>query len=152
MIRRVRLEDLDEIMRIERQSFPVAWEYSIFLNICLQGGHVSNGESKTLFMDVMERDGIVVGYAVWETDTHEAEGHILNLAIQMDVRRRGMGKKLLSHILDHLRDNGIHKCHLEVRESNVPAKALYESSGFAASAKIPGYYFEEDAIVYSMDL
>ena len=152
MIRRARLEDLDEIMKIERQSFPVAWEYSIFLNICIQGGQISSGESGLLFMDVIEENDKIVGYAVWETDSRIAEGHILNLAIQVDERRRGKGKMLLSHMINHLRTNSIRTCRLEVRENNAPAKALYESNGFVASAKILGYYFDEDAIVYTMDL
>jgi ribosomal protein S18 acetylase RimI-like enzyme len=41
---------------------------------------------------------------------------------------------------------------LEVRESNIPARALYEASGFKPSGKIAGYYFDEDAIVYTKHL
>lgn len=152
MIRKVRLEDLDEIMKIERQSFPVAWEYSIFLNICLLGGQISSGESGLIFMDVIEETNKIVGYAVWETNTRIEEGHILNLAIQADDRRKGKGKMLLSHIVAHLKANSIRVCHLEVRASNMPARRLYESNGFVVSGEIPGYYFDEDAIVYTMDL
>jgi ribosomal protein S18 acetylase RimI-like enzyme len=43
----------------------------------------------------------------------------------------------------------IHTCHLEVRESNVAARLLYESTGFIASARIPGYYWDEDAVIYT---
>ena len=152
MIRKVRLDDIDEIMKIERQSFPVAWEYSIFLNICLLGGQMASGESGLLFMDVIEENDTIVGYAVWETDTRTQEGHILNLAIQADERRKGKGKMLLYHVVDHLKTNSIRVCRLEVRESNTPARGLYESNGFVASGEIPGYYFDEDAIVYTMDL
>jgi ribosomal-protein-alanine N-acetyltransferase len=152
MIRRVRLEDLDEIMMIERVSFPVAWEYSIFLNICLHGGQIVSEESRTLLMDVVEESGKVIGYAVWETDTQLSKGHILNLAVHVDERRKGRGTMLLMNILDQLRTSNIHSCHLEVRESNVAGRALYESHGFFASSRIPGYYFDEDAIVYSLDI
>lgn len=152
MIRRARLEDLDEIMKIERQSFPVAWEYSIFLNICLQGGRISSGESGLLFMDVIEENDKLIGYAVWEIDTRIAEGHILNLAIQVDERRKGKGKMLLFHVLNNLKTNSIHTCRLEVRENNNAAKALYESVGFITSGTIYRYYFDEDAIVYTMGL
>jgi ribosomal-protein-alanine N-acetyltransferase len=152
MIRRVRLEDLDEIMLIERASFPVAWEYSIFLNICIQGGQIASGDSRVLFMDVIEKNAKVIGYAVWETDRQLSQGHILNLAIHVDERRKGKGSMLLSSILDHLRANNIRTCNLEVRESNVAARVLYESNGFVASTKILGYYFDEDAIVYSLTL
>ncbi|MGY5856405.1 MAG: GNAT family N-acetyltransferase [Candidatus Thorarchaeota archaeon] len=146
------MEDLDEIMKIERQSFPVAWEYSIFLNICLQGGRISSGESISLLMDVIEENDKLIGYAVWEIDTRIAEGHILNLAIQVDERRNSKGKMLLFHVLNNLKTNSIHTCRLEVRENNSAAKALYESVGFIASGTIYRYYFDEDAIVYTMDL
>ena len=152
MIRSARLDDLDEIMKIERQSFPVAWEYSIFLNICLQDGRISSGESGSLFMDVIEENDKVIGYAVWNIDTRMAEGHILNLAVQVDERRNGKGKMLLFHMLNHLKTTKIRSCRLEVRESNLAARVLYESNGFVASTKIPGYYFDEDAIVYSLTL
>lgn len=152
MIRRVRLDDMTEVMRIERSCFPVAWEYSIFLNICLQNGEVKSGESQSLFMDVIENSGRVAGYIVWETDSVRKEGHILNLAIRQDERRMGKGRKLLSHVLDHLRNTQIDTCSLEVRESNFPARNLYESYGFIESDRIPGYYFDEDAIIYSIDL
>jgi ribosomal-protein-alanine N-acetyltransferase len=103
-------------------------------------------------MDVIEENEMVIGYAVWEIDSRTAEGHILNLAIQGDERRKGKGRMLLSHIVGHLKTNKIQSCRLEVRESNVPARALYESHGFVASAKIPDYYFDESAVVYSLDL
>lgn len=152
MIRRVRLDDLTEVMRIERSCFPVAWEYSIFLNICLQNGEVKSGEARSLIMDVFENSGRVAGYIVWETDIVRKEGHILNLAIRQDERRMGNGRRLLSHVLDHLRNIQINTCFLEVRESNFPARNLYESYGFIESDKIPSYYFDEDAIIYSIDL
>jgi len=152
MIRRAQLKDLDQIMEIERQSFPVAWEYSIFFQICLQRGQMSSGESRTLFMDVIDENEKITGYAVWEIDTRKAEGHILNLAIQLEERRKGKGKMLLVHMVDHLETNNIQTCHLEVRESNYPARKLYESNGFLATGEISDYYFDEDAIVYTMDL
>jgi len=151
MIRRVHLEDLDEIMVIERASFPVAWEYSIFLNICLHGGQIASGQSRELFMDVLEKDAKVIGYVVWETNRQVSKGHILNLAVHVDERRRGKGTILLSSVLDNLRTSNIRTCHLEVRESNTAARALYESNGFTVSARIPGYYFDEDAIEYSLE-
>ena len=103
-------------------------------------------------MDVIEENDKVIGYAVWEIDTRIAEGHILNLAIQVDERRKGRGKMLLLHMVDHLQSNNIRTCRLEVRESNIAGRALYESIGFFTSGTISGYYFDEDAIVYTMGL
>ena len=103
-------------------------------------------------MDVVEENDKLIGYAVWEIDTRAAEGHILNLAIQVDERRKGKGKMLLAHMVDHLKTNNIRTCHLEVRERNTAGRALYESIGFITSGTLSGYYFDEDAIVYTMRL
>lgn len=146
------MEDLDDVMRIERTSFPVAWEYTIFLNICFQDGEVVIDESRILLMDVIEQNSHVIGYAVWEIDTRKAEGHILNLAVAVNERRKGNGSRILAHVIDHQKTNQIRRCYLEVRESNEPARKLYESYGFSATKKIPRYYFDEDALVYSLNL
>ena len=152
MIRRVQLKDIDEVMIIERHSFPVAWEYTIFFNICLRGGEIASGKTGTLFMDILEQDERLIGYTVWEIDSKTSEGHILNLAIHPDERRKGHGRKLLSHVIDDLKKREAGHCRLQVRESNNPARKLYEAIGFVASSKRPGYYFDEDAIVYTIDL
>lgn len=152
MIRRVRWEDIEEVVKIEKESFPVAWEYSIFFNICLAAGKMSSGESRWVFMDVLEKKSSIIGYTVWEIYNRKKEGHILNLAITSNERKKGLGRLLLNHILNHLKTNGVQVCRLEVRESNFPARHLYESSGFRESSKIADYYFDEDAVVYTLNL
>ncbi|MFW9975751.1 MAG: ribosomal protein S18-alanine N-acetyltransferase [Candidatus Thorarchaeota archaeon] len=152
MIRRVRWEDIEEVVKIEQESFPVAWEYSIFFNICLAAGKMPSGESRWVFMDVLEKKSSIIGYAVWEIHNRRKEGHILNLAIKSHERKKGLGGLLLKHILGHLKTNGVQVCRLEVRESNLPARQLYESNGFKESSRIRDYYFDEDAVVYTLDL
>lgn len=103
-------------------------------------------------MDVIEKESSIIGYAVWEINSRKREGHILNLAIKSTERKKGQGRLLLSHILNHLRVNNVRACRLEVREHNLPARQLYESSGFKESSKVPSYYFDEDAIIYTLHL
>lgn len=151
-IRPVCLEDLDDIMEIERRSFPMPWEYTTYLRICMQKGRIHSNDAGMLLMDVLESNGLVTGYAVWETDPVSTRGHILNLAIVEDERRKGYGKMLLTHVQDSLRETGMTSCFLEVREGNTPARLLYESAEYTASGRLDGYYFDEDAIEYSIDL
>ena len=146
------LDDLDVIMEIERKSFPVAWEYTIYLRICMQNGRVVSNDRGVLFMDVFEKEGKIAGYAVWETDTLSKNGHILNLAIIEEERRKGYGRMFIHHVHESLKNAGMTSCYLEVRESNTPARSLYETSGYAISDTVAGYYFDEDAIEYSRDL
>jgi ribosomal-protein-alanine N-acetyltransferase len=151
-IRPVRLDDLEDVMLIERASFSVAWEHSIYLRICMHNGRVSTSDDGMVLMDIMEINEKLVGYAVWETNPFSTRGHILNLAIIEDERRKGYGKRLLAHVQNSLKESGMTSCFLEVRESNTAARRLYESQGYSVSGRLDGYYFDEDAIEYVMDL
>jgi len=103
-------------------------------------------------MDIIEVKKKLIGYAVWEIDPVTARGHILNLAITESERRKGYGRLLLKHVLANLRESGMSSCFLEVRESNTPARRLYESQGCTESGRLDDYYFDEDAIEYLCDL
>ena len=151
-IRPVNLEDLDDVMEIERASFPIAWEYTTYLRICMEKGRILSSDGGLLIMDVLEIDSNLTGYAVWETDPVSTRGHILNLVIIENERKKGYGKLLIDHVQNSLRETGMTSCFLEVRESNTPARSLYMSSGFTVSNRLDGYYFDEDAIEYSRDL
>ena len=82
------------------------------------------------------------------------EGEILNLAVQRDARRRGLGRQLLEGLLDALREAGVREAFLEVRRSNEPAIALYRSAGFKPLGVRPSYYVspKEDALTMTLVL
>ena len=89
----------------------------------------------------------VVGLAA---DTAEIE----SLAVSADWRRQGIARQLCSDLLDWARARHAIEASLEVRLSNIPARALYESLGFQKSAVRRSYYRdpEEDALVMTMVL
>ncbi|MFW9982062.1 MAG: GNAT family N-acetyltransferase [Candidatus Thorarchaeota archaeon] len=149
LIRPVSLEDLDVVMEIERKCFPVAWEYSVFLTICMNEGRIVSSDKGMLLMDVLEQNCKVIGYIVWETNDLNKEGHILNLAIIKEERRKGYAKQLIHHVHENLKTLRMTSCHLEVRDSNIAARTLYETCGYVISDRRIGYYFDEDAIEYS---
>jgi ribosomal-protein-alanine N-acetyltransferase len=62
------------------------------------------------------------------------EGHITNVAVHPDFRRKGVGKALVSVLLQHTVENGILRHTLEVRASNDPAISLYKKFGFEPPA------------------
>jgi ribosomal-protein-alanine N-acetyltransferase len=118
----------------------------------MRKGRILSSDGGSLIMDVLECNRKLTGYAVWETDLVSTRGHILNLAIREKERQKGYGKLLLEHVQSSLRETGMTSCFLEVRESNIPARSLYESSRFTVSGRLDGYYFDEDAIEYTRDL
>ena len=108
------------------------------------------GEAGRLF--VVCREGRVLGLAVFQLAADEAS---LNaLTVDPAVRRQGAGRALLTGALAALRAEGAHRCFLEVRAGNAPARALYESLGFAAVGLRRGFYRDplEDGVVMAREL
>lgn len=82
------------------------------------------------------------------------EGELTRLAVAEKYRGNGLGRRLLRAILESARSLGLDKMTLEVRESNAPALALYQSEGFKVLSKRPGYYRSpaEDALILGLDI
>ena len=91
-------------------------------------------------------DGRVQGFVIGRQAGEDYE--IENLAIDRGAHRRGLGRQLLREFLARTRQQGT-AVFLEVRESNVAARKLYEAMGFVQTGRRKSYYRapEEDAIV-----
>ena len=68
------------------------------------------------------------------------EGEILNLGVAPAHRRCGVGRALAIATLEQLSAAGVRQVFLEVRESNVAARRLYEALGFREVGRRDGYY------------
>jgi ribosomal-protein-alanine N-acetyltransferase len=81
------------------------------------------------------------------------EMHILNVAVAPACRRRGIARWLLSFAIGQAARCGAVQALLEVRESNVEARALYAALGFVGLGTRRDYYSEpvENAVVLSLD-
>lgn len=89
-------------------------------------------------------DGRLLGYAGVTVGAGEA--HVLTVVVAPDVRRRGLGRRLVLEVLGEARAAGAAAATLEVRASNHAARALYDELGFASAGLRPGYYPDgEDA-------
>ena len=96
----------------------------------------------------------LVGYFVLMVAA--GEGHLLNLSVAASHQRAGHGGALLKEAMRLARSRGAEHIFLEVRPSNLAAKALYERFGFREVATRPGYYpahtGREDALVLTLAL
>ncbi len=140
MIRGARRDDVEDIAAIERRAFSDPWSAGSFR--ALFGNplvHFAVAEDSLT--------GRVLGYVVSWYVVDEAE--IANLAVADDVRRAGVGARLLDHALDIAKERRCQVVFLEVRESNVAARALYTSRGFEVAGRRAKYYRKpvEDALV-----
>jgi ribosomal-protein-alanine N-acetyltransferase len=95
---------------------------------------------------VCEANTEVIGFVAARQVADEAE--ILNIAVLRDFRRKGVATTLLLSTLDKFRSSSIARVFLELRESNLPARALYEHHGFVPSGRRKSYYRDpiEDAL------
>src|SRR5215472_17601433 len=82
------------------------------------------------------------------------EWELENIVVAATARRHGIGNQLLRALVAAARETNSESVFLEVRESNVPAHALYEKSGFQRSGRRKSYYSNpvEDAILYRLPL
>lgn len=83
-------------------------------------------------LHVAELRGKIAGFLV-SRRVDEEEVEVLNLAVDPEFRRRGIGTRLLQHI-------GSKHVFLEVRESNAKAQNLYRKLGFGEIGRREKYY------------
>ena len=137
-------EDIDTIMAIEAKAHRYPWSEKIMLRYLRKPDSVW----------VMEVAGEHLAHAVVTTAADEAE--LLMISVLPDAQGRGLGKELLSYLTEVLKEKGVSSLFLEVRESNQPAIALYDSLEFNEIGRRPGYYphpdGREDALIYSLEL
>jgi ribosomal-protein-alanine N-acetyltransferase len=135
-IRSLAYSDLPQVIAIERRSFPTPWSLAMFVlelskpsGVCLAG---------------IDADKLA-GYLV--CSRYDQVWHLMNIAVDPAVRRRGVASRLLERMLERA---GLDASYtLEVRTSNAPAIALYERFGFRAAGTRPRYYQDtgEDALI-----
>lgn len=80
----------------------------------------------------------VVGYVAAEMQS-DGSGYIDYLGVRSDHRGRGVGRVLVQAATDRLNELGATSVNLTVRESNVAARALYDSLGFTTERVIRPY-------------
>ena len=119
--------------------------------------------SERLFHDCVQ-----VGYSCWVFEGHRSiigfgllscaagEAHVLNLGISPQHQGKGLGKRMMRHLIRKAKILGGDVLYLEVRDSNKVAKALYQKLSFIEVGVRQAYYptkdGREDAIVLALSL
>ncbi len=141
-LRPMHREDLDAVMAIEPQIYTHPWSR----------GHFADSLDAGYSCWVCERQGALAGYAVMMLVLDEA--HLLNISVARACQRRGLGRALLGHLVGVARRHGAQMMFLEVRPSNLAARALYESMGFnefsVRKDYYPAHHGREDAILMGL--
>ena len=138
-IREMIAGDIPPVMEIERASFITPWTEGLFRSQLRFRDHAINL--------VLVEDGTVVGYAAAWIAYDEI--HLLSIAVDPAMRRRGLGGEILRAVLERGKTRGAVRVVLEVREGNAAARAFYRMHGFVEIGIRRRYYSDtdEDAIV-----
>jgi ribosomal-protein-alanine N-acetyltransferase len=141
LVRPMCLSDLPAVMEITRRSLPLPWSENVWRE--------ELASPLGLYL-VLEVDGIVSGFIGLKLLSDEA--HVMTIAVRPKHRRRGFARTLVETALDDPASADARRVHLEVRPSNVEARALYGSLGFVQAGRRPAYYGDEDALLMTLDL
>lgn len=80
------------------------------------------------------------------------EWEIENVVVSTSAQRRGYALKLVQTLANRARELRANSIFLEVRESNIAARALYAKAGFKENGRRKNYYCnpEEDAVLLGL--
>jgi ribosomal-protein-alanine N-acetyltransferase len=120
--------DLHVVIGLERQTYPHPWPAFFFRR--LLRGNASCW--------VYESGGAVIGYGIMRPVRNGA--HIMNICLAPSYRHRGLGRRMMLHLMSVAHRQGATLAWLEVKPTNDNAIALYRSMGFRVSRRCKGYY------------
>ncbi len=140
--RPVTIDDLNEVMVIERSAFDFPWSAGFFRQ------ELQVACARSILAEI---DGKIVGYVLFWVLPGAIDIH--NVAVHHDYRRRGIARELLGLVTDEARRQSLSRVLLEVRRSNVPAQKLYQAMGFLATGIRKRYYSDnEDAVAMTLEI
>ena len=136
--------DLLEVVAIEERCGLSLWGWD--------GYHADLDRPDAIMLVARAHSGArLLGFVAARLSADEL--HINNIGVVDDVRRGGVGSRLLGQALERARLLAPRRAILEVRASNLAAQALYRRHGFRIAGRRRGYYKNpsEDALVMTLD-
>ena len=144
------VQQLDAVLVIEHEAYAFPWTRGNFID-SLASGY----PSQVLYGP----QGELLGYFIAMEGVDEL--HLLNITVAPASEGRGHARFMLDELRALSRTKQAKQIWLEVRESNLRARAIYERYGFVHVGLRRGYYpaarsthasGREDAVVMSLSL
>lgn len=147
IFRPMRPADIEAIMGIEEQVFPLPWP-----RVAYEDELRRNPRSSYYVLELADDNALgekpqLLGYGgFWVL--HD-EAHLMTIAVAPGWQGRGLGEWLLLLLLEAMERRGARVATLEVRAGNRRAQALYRRLGFRVVGRRPKYYADsqEDALI-----
>lgn len=142
-VRPMTIDDCEQVAAIEAASFSMPWSLSAFTDTV---------EKENFRYFVAEEGGEILGYCGFLFVLDEAE--IPNVCVKSSARKQGVGKQMMTELINEAAKIGIATLFLEVRESNTAARTLYKSLGFTEDGIRKNFYEQpvEHAVLMSKAL
>lgn len=140
-IRKFTLDDIAETAALQERCSTAPWSETSLLTYFMR--------DDTLML-VSEENARITGFAA--ILMAQPDSDVLDITVSEDVRRRGIGEKLLTALCEGSAERGVKTVYLEVRASNVPAISLYIKAGFKEIGVRKNYYSDPKEDGYVMEL
>lgn len=130
MIGYMTIEDLDQVILIEEDSFTRPWTRQYFMK------EIDNGDFGDIF--VLKENGEVIAYGdLWYMFEN---CDLTKIVVKRQYRHKGYGKKMLRYLIRAAKEKGCEFMHLEVDVNNADAIRLYEKNRFTTVRTRNSYY------------
>ena len=138
----LQIDALDAIDAIERRAYPTPWSRAMF------SGELTKPSGRCYGA---YDDDQLIAYLI--VSRYPDAWHVMNLAVDPDHWRKGIGRQLLERLFEDTERDLERGITLEVRVSNAAAIRLYRSLGFQPTGIRRGYYTDnrEDALIMWRD-
>ena len=146
-MRRATVDDLDAVMAIETSVFVTdAWSRDGMRQ------ELASPDGWYLVATPESDDTLIEGYAGLQVLPGAPDADVQTIAVLPHARGRGLGRTLMTQLLNEARRRGVREVFLEVRADNPGAQALYLSLGFEQIAVRPRYYMPDGVDAFVMRL
>lgn len=136
-------EDLDPILEIEKRVYATPWSRQSYEDL------ISLNDIHTW---VAKSDERLVGYMLFQATANDMELH--TIAVLPEQQSKGIGRRLMEHLIREAEKFGAEHIFLQVRPSNRHAIALYAKFGFVTIGVRKRYYEDnsEDACIMRLTM
>jgi ribosomal-protein-alanine acetyltransferase len=145
----MRKEDLDRVVAVASglKEAPL-WAPAAYLAAL----DLSSMPRRVALVAEAPESGAMVGFAV--ASVLPPQGELESIAVAAAAQRQGVGRRLISTLVEELKAAGVDEVFLEVRASNERALAFYRSLGWRETGRRRRYYPdpEEDAVLMNLGL
>lgn len=135
---------IPQIVALEQLCFSDPWSSLAF--------HSELHNLLSLWLVAVDDDQCLMGYIGSQTVMDETD--IMNVAVSPQYRKQGVATALIESLCNVLKDKGVKKLSLEVRQSNMNAISLYQKLGFVQIGQRKNYYRnpKEDALILQKEI